>query len=503
MQPLDALRTEYGISPYEVTRQWAALNEPKVPPKIKSAAHYVGICRRLNPALSKEAGVDGRLLAVGFNHFTPTDWVGGEFAAFLSFWTETQPKPNTVGSTWNALPETVFAIWRASPSVQRAMKMVPPNKWYMFVRDDKILRRNVRRSVPIARALKRASAQHVILTAHAARALGTLPPELQAYALMGQVVVTRTRTIDWERVAKMRDDLQTEHGPRLRLAIAAAGFNWSSQLPRHIREEMDRLGVGKFGKSREEALAAFLCPAYPNTTVERAARLALGDTPVQLSMGILTKKEAHEWLRDGWQDPLSWLVAKLAMPGVPRLRSVSIVRWLHEVQRRGAWAQLTKARTVHGPGGVVAEVRYIDRIDEIQDEDLVRWAKTLVEEAFAHAAERLGAAWQERMFHDHTPLAQPPKWKLYQNSMRVLNTPAELAAEGRDLQHCVGGYEYAVRSGQSVILGINVRGNRSTAELTPEGQVRQHRGLQNRDPHPWCQAVLDRFQKRNQIGGAP
>jgi len=500
MNPELILREEYGICG-GVSVSWRAICAPKSSKKIKSAAHYVGVCRRLDPSLAKEEGIDGRLLAVGFNHVTPRDWVGGEFKNFLAFWNATQERPSTVGSVWNTDPDTAFAVWRASPSVRSAIYLVSSRYWNMFVTKGRIIRRHTRHVVPIARALKRASARYHYITPQAARALGSLSPELQTYALMGLSGRIRARDIDWERIAKMRDALQTKHGPRLRLAIMAAASNTSVEVPQHISKAMDRLGVGTLGKSREEALAAFLCPAYPNTTVERAAKLALGETPVQLSMGILTKNEAHEWLlsdrADRWHDPLSWLCSKL--PCEIRLRSVALVRWLLEVQRRGAWSQLTKTRTVHGPGGVVAEVRYLDRIDEIQDEDLVRGTKTLVDEAFAHAAERLGAVWQKRMFRDHTPLTQPPKWKLYSNSMRVLNTPASLAAEGRDMQHCVGGYEHAVRCGNSVILSLNVLGKRSTVELTPKGRLLQHRGPRNADPHPWCQDVLNKFRKWNQL----
>jgi hypothetical protein len=138
----------------------------------------------------------------------------------------------------------------------------------------------------------------------------------------------------------------------------------------------------------------------------------------------------------------------------------------------------------------------IDRIDEIQDVDLVRGISTSVDDAFRHASERLGAEWLESAAGDYRVLAGlPARWRLYP-CMRALVTPAALAQEGHEMGHCVGGYSYAVEQGQSVILALNVAGHRSTAEVAPDGRLIQHRAMHNGEPHPLCETVLSRFLER-------
>src|SRR5690606_3879577 len=76
-------------------------------------------------------------------------------------------------------------------------------------------------------------------------------------------------------------------------------------------------------------LSAWLAPSYP-VSEEQAARLARGETPVQLSDGQLTKKEAHLWLLGGGGEPLDWLCQRLPA-GCPPVRSFAVARWLLDV----------------------------------------------------------------------------------------------------------------------------------------------------------------------------
>src|SRR5690606_11067515 len=92
----------------------------------------------------------------------------------------------------------------------------------------------------------------------------------------------------------------------------------------------------------------------------------------------------------------------------------------------------------------------------------------------------------------------PKGWHLLR-CMRHLATPAALAAEGSEMLHCVAGYDRAVESGQSVILSITVREHRSTVELRPNGEVLQHKGRRNSDPHDLCKKALNVFLIRNRL----
>lgn len=250
------------------------------------------------------------------------------------------------------------------------------------------------------------------------------------------------------------------------------------------------------GRARPPSLAEWLAPSYPRVSIEQAARLARGETPAQLAGGGLSSREAHHWLSTAPQaEPIAWLCRGLP-DHTPPVRSFATARWLFDVQRRGAWGALTRERQIVGPGGATARVRYLDRVDEVQDVDLDRGANTGVERAFDRAAARCGEAWLSAARADHRVLRSlPTGWRLYR-CMRHLATPAELVREGDELQHCVGGYVPAVESGQSVIVGIDVLGYRSTVELTPDGAILQHRGPQNTTPHPLCARVIDQFLRR-------
>jgi len=139
-------------------------------------------------------------------------------------------------------------------------------------------------------------------------------------------------------------------------------------------------------------LKGALCPAYPDLDVRKAAQIVLGKSPVELSDGQLTRAEAHAWCVDGAKLlPQQWLIRHLPMPeGAPFCpRSVTIARWMLAVHKRGAWGQLTRIRTIHGPAGATVRSALIAQIDEIQDVDLVEGDRTHVDVAFQRAAQRV------------------------------------------------------------------------------------------------------------------
>jgi len=262
-------------------------------------------------------------------------------------------------------------------------------------------------------------------------------------------------------------------------------------------EQEDFTQYNKIAKGRR---AEWMSPAYPRVPLRFAAKIALGMSPLQIALEQdpevkLTKAEAHEWLQAGGQPAaFGWWIRRHLPEGTPHLRSWDIAKWLKSIRDRGAWGALLKERRVHAPGGQELTFRYIDKLDEIQDEDLVRGPKTGVDAAFEHAAERVGDAWYGKAIHDHRILNKlPPGWELPEH-IRLLDTPAKLAREGKELNHCVGGYIPAVESGQSVILGVEVPGEcRSTAELTRKGKVRQHYGAGNSTPVEPCKSIFEKF----------
>lgn len=497
----------------------------KAAPKrqITSASQYVAACRAIGRGyewataeldwrgrpvyrpLDGEGRIDGRLVAAGFNHESPTRWIReGGLCQFLRYWQACAVRPSLVGSDYNPGPDQAYAFMRLGlpPWVARSLAYVQRRD--PDARLHRLPRRTRRRYTDAARACARTSMrdERWRFSLRALAALGRLCPELQRVALEAlkrdprwgdwrwwaetdgkSVRRIRVRDIPWDEVARVQRQIAADSSGRVRVAWA------TGRRRKALFEAIHPPGT------TVSTLAAWLAPSYPNVSEEQAARLARGETPVELAHGQLTKKEAHLWLLGGGGDPLEWLCQRLPA-GSPPVRSFAVARWLIAVHRRGAWGALTRERVIHGPAGQRITVRYLDRVDEIQDADLVRGPATGVDAAFARAAARFGEEWLAQARGDHRVLQTLPHgWRLYR-CMRHLCTPAQLVREGEQMSHCVGSYSSAVEGGQSVILAINVTGHRSTVELTPSGRVLQHRGPYNSDPHPLCQRVLERFLRR-------
>ena len=252
--------------------------------------------------------------------------------------------------------------------------------------------------------------------------------------------------------------------------------------------------------ARRAPLSAWLAPEYPRVSLDQARLLRRGQSPMQLARAAdpqceFARSEAHRWLTEApAAAPLAWLASSLGAPG---LRSWLVAAWLRRVLGHPAEREaLRREREFRGPAGQTVRVRFADRLDEIQDEDLDRGPATGVQRAFERAAARYGEAHLAGLAKDFRVLSAPPEWRLG-TRVRCLTTPAALVAEGREMRHCVGGYASAVERGQCVILAIATRGHRSTVEISPAGQIRQHKGPSDGHPHPACAAALRSFLRRN------
>jgi len=532
------IRREYGADA-DVTSVRGALSWLRAcggygPPRpIRTVGAYVARCRRIagwvGPARDESGaavdgsgtGPDGRLLAVGFGRYAPADWIGRGFWAFAPYWEAAVAHPATVGSGRNGLsPDQAAYAWQAGIPAWVARALGPHCLPAARGRGQapRVGRARLATLVLAARAASRASARALTegwggaqprqLGLDALRALGHLCPELQRVALAGaripaevqrqgadgvwRPVVVRSRDLDWGAVARAQRGLASPAGARVRLAMAVLAPVGGEGIPRRAAQL-----VGASTDAPHAAIIGALAPCYPVSDLAIAARLVLGESPASLSGGVLARQEAHRWLTDAPSlNPLAWLQSSLP-EGCPALRSVAVVRWALDVARRGCWGQLTRERALHLPGGEEGVFRNIDRLDEIQDEDLGRGVATTVDSAFEAAAGRAGGAWLDRARGDHRVLAPAPAWRIYPRCSRWLLTSAQLVREGEELQHCVGTYGPAVERRQCSILALHVRGHRSTVELAPDGRVLQHHGPQNASPHELCERVLARILARN------
>jgi hypothetical protein len=158
------------------------------------------------------------------------------------------------------------------------------------------------------------------------------------------------------------------------------------------------------------------------------------------------------------------------------------MRWLVEVRRRGWWENLTRER-VQRVGGQEHRFNFLQLIDEVQEED-IQSGKDGVAAVFQRVSERHGEEFYLKSIEDHRTLRHDyPEWtKRLPRGMRLLNTPSELAAEGRDMKHCAGSYIDAVRRKETVVLSVVTRHGRSTVEISDLLILRQHRTVRNDTP---------------------
>lgn len=125
------------------------------------------------------------------------------------------------------------------------------------------------------------------------------------------------------------------------------------------------------------------------------------------------------------------------------------------------------------------------------------YERASVDAVFERAGERLRRALEKSMRSRGEPLRAAPRWWRPARCAGLLLSAAELAAEGRVLEHCVASYVPYVRRGESVIVGLCVLGHRSTVELDPRTvDVRQHKGPGNEAPHALCVRALEVMVRR-------
>lgn len=308
----------------------------------------------------------------------------------------------------------------------------------------------------------------------AVAALGRLSPELRHAAVRGLPSYCsgsrRIRDLNWPevaRVSKLRaDDSATSKAFRA-LALVSPRAAW--------RQVYGRLAYASEAHPVQDEAVPDLLPAFPLVSLETASRIIAGESPVSISEHALTRKEAHAWLvAGGRMSPVQWIVRDCPnLIFVPR--SIEVARWLAHVHARGAWSALTAV--VRHPDG--RQMRRLDVIDEITAQDLDRGISTGVERAFERAGERLSKIDSG----DHSTICRyPARWPSLPRCASLLTSPAALAAEGRVMGHCVGGYAHQVRAGQCYIISVVSRHGRSTVEVRPDGYISQHKGVKNDYP---------------------
>lgn len=235
-----------------------------------------------------------------------------------------------------------------------------------------------------------------------------------------------------------------------------------------------------------EEFIKILSPIYPMESLVFAKRFASGETPVQLSGGILTKAEAHEWLLKPPQNiTMTKYLLDLYLPSEDALAAESWanennIRWLiacfKDSDRKEA---LTKKRIIRD-GAEEFETSFLSRLDEITKEDLVYGVKTGVVTAFENAEIRQENESLKGIDRDAV-LREPFGWWKDSENAVALTTAGQLVKEGREMNHCVKSLQYinGVKDGEYIIVSVRVNGKRSTCQITSVGNIIQHQSRFN------------------------
>jgi hypothetical protein len=133
--------------------------------------------------------------------------------------------------------------------------------------------------------------------------------------------------------------------------------------------------------------------------------------------------------------------------------------------------------------------------------------------ALARAKDLVGISWDGVDLPDHTIEQRDPENKglMLTWCFKQIVTGRELAAEGTAMRHCVFGYKSSCAAGDCSIWsltqtsGLGVKTRRLTIEVSRYGEIRQKRGLANRQPRPeeehainqWASAVNLKNNSKN------
>lgn len=253
--------------------------------------------------------------------------------------------------------------------------------------------------------------------------------------------------------------------------------------------------------NRKPTILDAVLPHWKHLHVSFLVQLVKGVTPVELAGNLLTKKEATQWLADSngevmFQEGMmeQWVAEWICVNhDLPEVRSVKVARWLQYLKQNGKWDTVTRKReAIHL--GVTHQYTLLDILDEIMEDDIVTGVDG-VTKVIERANERKGEEFFNRIKDDHAVI-QSTSGNDWLNELpegiRWLNTPAALAREGREMNHCVGTYVQAVKNNQCYILALRNGSLRSTVELSVgDLTIRQHRGRSNGEVSDEHKKVMD------------
>lgn len=270
--------------------------------------------------------------------------------------------------------------------------------------------------------------------------------------------------------------------------------NWTAN---DIRREISAVLWGK------PTHPSRIAPCYAGLPFRQLAEIADGRI-ASLWFEAPTTADRHEFLSavaanrryrgmewQGWlASPLSWVVRHCPVGDfVPR--DMAIANWL---VAKKTWAGWSRPLPVgYGPDGQMRTVSPVAMLDEVTPADLVGGPKTNPERVFRAVLARTSADALAEIARQNAPLPAMP-WTTVPG-VEQITTAAGLVAEGQRMGHCVGGYSSACRAGRAYIIRLP----NSTAEITPSGDVYQHRAIGNAVPPKSDIDLLEKWVRNRKV----
>lgn len=284
------------------------------------------------------------------------------------------------------------------------------------------------------------------------------------------------KDIDWDRVSKVQKDRL--YNPNLDIILS--GERRAKVLMTIPECDWDASGFSKN-----------FYPQYGDMEWEHVQALSMGVSPVELSGGNLTKKEAHQWLTAGMVNisALEWMISWY---GIPYVREWKVAKWLKYLMATNRWSAMETERTQYHPERGEIKYTYLMLLDEIMSED-IHTTSDSVSVVMERLRQRQNEDYISKFWENHSQLVPKPEWvSKLPSQVTYLNTPSMLVREGAEMNHCVGTYVSVVRNGSCHILSIETEEGRSTVEFNKEvTKVVQHRGKGNQLPPLQNEKLLD------------
>lgn len=173
--------------------------------------------------------------------------------------------------------------------------------------------------------------------------------------------------------------------------------------------------------------------------------------------------------------------------------SWALFQWLAKKCKNAA---MVKDHIVYGPAGRHVSFTYMDKLDELQVEDLVNGVNTKPDTAFERAARRFEE--KARLDMGENMKFSPAPFKTAKGIHQLMDSDS-LKEEGSRMHNCVSGYAGACLRNVTYIFHVNVENDDATMEVTAERRMLQLYAPHNSEPSESVRKLAFKWAKANAI----